>query len=684
MSDQGPTLFGDRYELHSRIARGGMSDVYLARDLLLERPVAVKVLFPQFAADPSFVERFRREAQSAANLSHPNIVGIYDWGREGSTYFLVMEYVEGRSLADVLRAEGRLHPERVADIGIDAASGLAAAHRAGGTIRDVKPGNLLIDAGGQVKVADFGIATAVAQGQGGLTQTGTVMGTATYLSPEQAQGQAVDPRSDLYSLGIVLYEAVTGRPPFVGDNPVALAYQHVQEVPPSMAQLGTEVPAALEAIIMKLLAKEPDARYPTADALRADLRRFREGAQLPPSAAAPPIVPPGPPTQPAAPIEPPLDATTTMAPGAVPPPAGTQTMPVAHDYVYDEPRRRIAWVVAGTILMLVLVVGFVVLLIQALDTDDGPVAANIEVPSVVNEQVAEATRILQDAGFEVEIERVANGDVEEGVVFDQDPRGGTDAPEGSTVTLMVSAGAEPVPVANVVGKTVEDARAELMQQGFVVEINAVESSDAPEGEVLAQRPPAGTELVPGETVVLDVSPGPGETPVPDVAGQTAVNATQILNDAGFRVSQADEASNTVPVGVVIRTEPSANTPLEDGETVTIFISTGVAMVDVPNVVSLPIAEARLRITDADLEFVEREQEITPGQTVGTVVDQDPAPFTTVEAGTTVTLFVGVEPPPTPTPEPTPTPTPTPVPPTPTPTPEPPTPTPTPEPPTPTP
>ncbi len=683
MSDQGPTLFGDRYELHSRIARGGMSDVYLARDLLLERPVAVKVLFPQFAADPSFVERFRREAQSAANLSHPNIVGIYDWGREGSTYFLVMEYVEGRSLADVLRSEGRLHPERVADIGIDAASGLAAAHRDGVTIRDVKPGNLLIDAGGQVKVADFGIATAVAQGRGSLTQTGTVMGTATYLSPEQAQGQSVDPRSDLYSLGVVLYEAVTGRPPFVGDNPVALAYQHVQEPPPSMSELGTDVPAALEAIITKLLAKEPEARYPTADALRADLRRFREGAQLPP-AAEPAPAPAAPP-----PIVPPAAATTTMAAGAAPSPTGTQAMPVAHDYVYEEPRRRIAWAVAGTILLLVLVIGFIVLLIQALDTGDEPATVTREVPSVVNQQVTEATQTLQDAGFEVEIERVVNGDVEEGVVFEQDPRAGTQADEGSTVTLMVSAGEEPVPVANVVGKTLEDARAELMQQGFVVEVNAVESSDAPEGEVLAQRPAAGTELQPGETVVLDVSPGPGETPVPDVAGQSAVNATQILNDAGFRVQQADEESNTVEAGLVIRTDPPANTPLEDGETVTIFISTGVGMVDVPNVVTLPIAEARLRITDANLEFVEREQEIVAGQTVGTVVAQDPAPFTTVEAGTTVTLFVGVEPPPTPTPEPTPTPTPepptpTPTPEPPTPTPEPPTPTPTPEPPTPTP
>src|SRR4051812_31538082 len=231
MSEQGPTVFNDRYELHRKLARGGMSNVYLARDLLLDRPVAVKVLFPEYAKEESFVERFRREAQAAANLNHPNIVAIYDWGQQASTYFIVMEYVEGRSLSEIIRSEGPLHPTRSAEVGADVAAALGFAHRNGVVHRDVKPGNVLVGPTGQVKVADFGIAQAISGAQTSLTQAGSVMGTATYFSPEQAQGKQVDPRSDLYSLGCVLYEMLTSKPPFSGDTPVAIAYKHVQEAP---------------------------------------------------------------------------------------------------------------------------------------------------------------------------------------------------------------------------------------------------------------------------------------------------------------------------------------------------------------------------------------------------------------------------------------------------------------------
>src|SRR5689334_2339267 len=248
MSEQ--QVFNGRYELHRRIARGGMADVFLARDQLLDRPVAVKVLFPEYANDPSFVERFRREAQSAANLNHPNIVAVYDWGEEQGTYFIVMEYVEGRSLADILRTEGPLHPQRAAEIASDIAAALGFAHRNGVIHRDIKPGNVLVSPNGQVKVADFGIARALgAAAEENLTQAGSVMGTATYFSPEQAQGLALDPRSDLYSLGVVLYEMVTGRAPFTGDSPVAIAYKHVQEQPPRPRNVNPDVPVALEAII---------------------------------------------------------------------------------------------------------------------------------------------------------------------------------------------------------------------------------------------------------------------------------------------------------------------------------------------------------------------------------------------------------------------------------------------------
>src|SRR5215218_3808819 len=271
-------VFSNRYEIQRGIARGGMAEVYLARDQLLDRPVAIKVLFPEFAVDPSFVERFRREAQSAANLNHPSIVGVYDWGSHEGTYFIVMEYVRGRSLAEILRAEGTLHPDRAADIATDIAGALYFAHRNGVVHRDIKPGNVLITPQGHVKVTDFGIARAVGGGNtDNLTQTGSVMGTATYFSPEQAQGHPVDPRSDLYSLGVVLYEMLCGRPPFAGESPVAIAYQHVQAAVVPPRQVNPDVPESLEAITLKLLAKNPANRYPTAEELRADLRRYREG-----------------------------------------------------------------------------------------------------------------------------------------------------------------------------------------------------------------------------------------------------------------------------------------------------------------------------------------------------------------------------------------------------------------------
>src|SRR5437870_1928579 len=341
MSQQ--TVFNGRYELHRRLARGGMADVFLARDQLLDRPVAVKVLFPEFATDPNFVERFRREAQSAANLNHPNIVSVYDWGQEQGTYFIVMEYIEGRSLADILRTEGPLHPQRAAEVASDIAAALGFAHRNGVVHRDVKPGNVIISPTGQVKVADFGIARALgADPESNLTQAGSVMGTATYFAPEQAQGLHLDPRSDLYSLGVVLYEMVTGRPPFAGESPVAIAYKHVQEQPAPPRHVNTNVPADLEAIILRLLAKNPAARYPSADDLRADLRRFREGQPVYAAGAAATSAPAAGATQ--------AIAATQAVRGY----EGTRALPVDEYPQYAEPRRSGAFLIVLILLLLIL------------------------------------------------------------------------------------------------------------------------------------------------------------------------------------------------------------------------------------------------------------------------------------------------------------------------------------------
>ena len=629
MADQDLRVLNDRYEIHRRLARGGMAQVYLARDRSLDRPVAVKELVPEFATDPSFVERFRREAQAAANLSHPNIVGVYDWGAQDGTYFIVMEYVDGPSLSRVLRADGPFHPRRAAEIAAEVAAGLGFAHSRGVVHRDVKPGNVLLTRSGQAKVTDFGIARALSSSDEDLTQAGSVMGTATYFSPEQAQGLSVDPRSDLYSLGVVLYELVTGRPPFTGETPLAIAYKHVQDQPAPPSTLMTGLPQALEAIIMKLLAKRPDDRYASAEDLRSDLNRFLAGEA---TVAERELVAAGAVVGAAALAEPAttMQAATTV--GAAVPPDGTDE---------DEPqeRKRRTWLfIALLVLLLALLGGLLFWFTRSMDEGD-----LVTVPSVVGVQYEVAKATLEDVGLEVEVRREPSDSMAVGQVLSQDPPRDDQVERGSTVELVVSSGPEVVTVPNVFLLTQAEATKALTDEGLTVKVTPREVADAEPGYVVEQNPAADTEVSPGDEVEIFVSVAAGTVLVPDVVGRPLAQAQAQIQEAGLRFGTPTEApSATVPTGSVISTDPAPGSSVERNRVIQIVVSTGVEQVEVPNVVGQTEADARAEVQGRGLVVTVTPQSVPPGDpNAGRVVSQTPAGGQDVDKGSTVSIVVGV-------------------------------------------
>ncbi|HEV8683599.1 MAG TPA: Stk1 family PASTA domain-containing Ser/Thr kinase [Actinomycetota bacterium] len=548
MADGTARVLAGRYEIDSVLGEGGMAKVFRGTDKVLGRTVAVKVLAPHFAKDQQFVARFRREAQAAAALNHPNVVSVYDTGSEDGIHWIVMEYVDGRTLKDVIREEGRLLPERAVEIAQSVCMALASAHEKGLVHRDIKPGNIMLTPSGETKVMDFGIARATA-GADTLTQTAAVLGTAAYLSPEQAQGKPVDARSDIYAVGCVLFEMLTAHPPFEGESPVAIAYKHVRETPTPPSRFNRDVPKELDAIVLKCLAKNPDNRYQTTREMAEDLHRLARGQPV----TATPVLP-GDPTEV---VSRPMRETQIMR--GVPP--------------EEEEERRKVWPIAlAAVLVLAALVALGFFLFQLLRPSE---AALVEVPRVIGETRQEAEQELEQAGFVVRVERDFNADFARNLVFDQRPPGGTQAEQGSEVTIFVSKGEEQVTVPNLVGKSRQEAEQILSERDLEVGLVTERDDPAEPGTVLEQSPGAGERVDPGTPVNLIVSSGPGTVAVPNVVCDDLDTAEQEIEGRGLDMQVEDEEfSLQCPEGTVARQEPEAGTEVERGSTVRVWESLG--------------------------------------------------------------------------------------------------------------
>ena len=597
-----------------------MAQVYRAVDRQLDRPVALKVLFPELSIDKTFVERFRREAQAAANLSHPNIVPVFDWGEDDGTYFIVMEYVDGRALSAVLKDPEPLPPRQIANIGASVAAALAFAHRHGVIHRDVKPGNVLITPDGEVKVTDFGIARAV-NTEESLTQTGAVMGTAAYFSPEQAEGKGVDARSDIYSLGVVLYEMAVGKPPFTGDSPVAVASKHVRDQPVLPRVANPAVPTALNAIIMKAMAKNPDDRYGSAEELRADLLRFADGRPVE-------AVDPGMTSMMTA-----LGSTSVMSPTTGRTMAvldGTAVQPGQEDLERKKRNRR---------LIILLVILLVALGIIAFFLFRSVLTSKVSVPTVTELPVSVATQTLKNDGLAVGTTSFETNSKPKDIVLSQNPTPGTSVNKDSTVDLVVSNGPN-IPIVTVPSVT---------NQQLTAAINAIKavhmnytvnniSSNKPVGTVLSQTPAGGARVKQNVPVALTVSGTQNQVPVPSVIGQTPVTAAATLSRAGLNLgAQTSGCSGQVANGQIASQSPAPGIDADPNAAVNVVIS---QCVSVPGVVGQAAAAAQNAITGIGLvPNTTFDTGCANGAQPGSVDSQSPASGTQVGSGSTVSISV---------------------------------------------
>jgi serine/threonine-protein kinase len=602
------TVIDERYQLSEKIGTGGMADVWLAEDTELDRNVAIKILHDRFAQDKEFVERFQREAQSAAGLQHPNVVGIFDRGLFRDTYFIAMEYVDGPSLKDLIK--GGMGTKDAIDFTRQILNAARFAHRKGIVHRDLKPQNVLIDDEGRARVADFGIARGGENSD--ITATGSVMGTAQYLSPEQAQGKETTPRSDIYSIGVILYEALTGRVPFEADSAVAVALKQVSETPRRPSAINPNVPPALDAVVMRALAKDPDARFKDADAFLKAL----DAAERAPERPRP---------------------EDTAAFAAVSPEGETDLGEEEYgDWRSDdERRRRLRWFIIA--LLAALVAALVAFALTR--------PSDVAIPDVIGKDVEVAKEILEDQGLEWDINSVPSGAPRNQVV-EQDPiptsRGGGKAEEGSTITLSVSSGPAIVSVPPVANLTEEEARKRLENAGFQVVVVERFSETVTRGLVIGTEPAAGTQTSTAQPVTLLVSKGSDRVEVPDVVGlneQAALNALSAAELAGTVVQRDSDE----PQGEVVGQSPGPGKLVPRGSQVTIFASTGA--ITVPDVVGLTRKAAVTALKKAGFVAAVVEETTDDRDQAGRVISEFPPGGSRGQRGDTVTISVGVAPPP---------------------------------------
>ncbi len=642
-------VFDDRYEVLSKLGSGGMADVFLANDRLLDRQVALKILSSRYANDEQFIERFRREASSAASLNHPNIVQIYDRGEAEGTYYIAMEYLEGRTLKEIIVKYAPLGPELVVSVSVQILEALRFAHRRDVIHRDIKPQNIIVDNEGRVKVTDFGIARAGSTST--MTEAGSILGTAHYLSPEQAQGQPVEAASDLYSLGVLMFEMATGTLPFDGDNPVALAMRHVHDLPPQPRTLVPTIPENLQAVILHALGKLPTERYLTAQQFLEDLRSVQEGKEV--------KIPAAHVEQPTRVMSAPAAAVAGAAAGAQMGAQPTQVrrhdpgavmheppLPSAYHDDYNQPPRRRGGGIWPWILVLILIValgaGAYAMLSNwtSADTED-----LVVVPGVLGLSESDATEALDMLGFEIKVEgEQASADVEEGLVARQEPEEGTKQTSGSTVSVWLSSGEGTVEVPNVVGKTQVEATGELLALGLQVLPKEEASADQAPGTVLRQNPGAGDEVKAGAEVTIVVATQANTVPVPLLIGRNQEAAVALVEGLGL-TPKVEEMDSTEVGGTVVDQDPVAGQQVERGAVVTIFVSNApeATTVKVPAVVGLSRqqATAKLALFELDAYVVTVE---TPDYEPGRVIEQDPTAGVEVEKGSSVRISVAAAPP----------------------------------------